>query len=145
MANIFLDIGHNAVVTATVPGSTTGSTTNAAGSSVDLVDVGGNYASAVQVVGTVTGTNPTLDTKIQYSTDGSSNWTDVTGATFTQVTTSTNAQIISFFAPARYVRGYVTVGGTTPVFPAGVAIFAQRHLAPANKGGFDLTAAAGNG
>lgn len=148
MANIFLDLQNNAIVTASIPGSTTGSTTNAAGVSVDLIDGIGSYVSAVQVVGVVTGTSPTLTGKVQESTDGTNNWTDVTSVSdgttvsFAQVTTSTNAQVVSFRPTKRYVRGYVTVGGTTPVFPTSITIIHQRRATPANNGGFNLTSAA---
>ena len=148
MANLFLDLQNNAIATASIPGTTTGSTTNAAGASVDLIDGIGNYCSAVQVVGTVTGSSPTLTGKIQESTDGTNNWTDVTavsdGSTvaFAQVTTSTNAQVVSFRPTKRYVRGYVTVGGTTPVFPTSITIIHQRRATPASNGGFSTTSAA---
>jgi hypothetical protein len=147
VANIFLDLQNNAIVTASIPGTTTGSTTNAAGASVDLIDGIGNYASAMQVVGTVTGTSPTLTGKVQESTDGTT-WTDVTSVadgttvSFTQVTTSTNAQVVSFRPTKRYVRGYVTVGGTSPVFPTSITIVHQRRATPANAGGFNQNSAA---
>lgn len=146
MASILLDLENQAVVTASVFGSTTGIAATGAGASVDLIDTIGNYATAVQVVGTVTGTSPTLDTKVQESTDGTT-WTDAVdqqGNTlaFTQVTTSTNVQAASWMPRKRYCRTTSTTGGTTPVFPTATLFIAQRRATPANKGGFDQTAAA---
>src|SRR5262245_36795255 len=67
---------------------------------------------AIQQVGTVTGTSPTLAGKIQESADGSTGWTDIPGAAFTTVTTSTNIQAIAFERTKRYLRYVATVGGS---------------------------------
>lgn len=78
-----------------------------------------------QLIGSVAGTNPTLDTKIQHSADGSS-WSD-TGLAFAQATDDqvaatgvvTPGPIISWRTQTGfpYVRGYSTIGGSaSPAF-----------------------------
>lgn len=128
MADIFLDLKNNAIIGGADIATVTTSGTNA---SVDFVSDVGNYASCLQYVGTVSGTGgPTLTTKIQESTDGTT-WTDITGATFTAVTTSNDRQLISFKTLKRYVRGYNTIAGTTsPSFVVGNTFFAQRRTVP---------------
>lgn len=118
---------------------------NAAGASVDLVDNVGNICSAVQVVGGLAGTGtPTLASKVQESTDGTNNWTDVTGGGFTAVTTTGNIQVIPFKPTKRYVRTTGTVAGTSPVAEATTIIYGARRHVPANDGGWDTTVAPGN-
>ncbi len=131
MASLFLDLASEAVVGGDLP---TARTANAAGSSVDFADVVGNMQSALLVTGAVSGTTPTLDVKIQHSSDGST-WADVTGATFTQVTTA-NRQLISFISTREFVRGYYTTGGTTPSFTTSLTFLGARRHNPANSGGF---------
>ena len=141
MANTFLDIGNNAVVNSTfIPAALT-TTTN--GATVDLIDSNANMASAVLMTGAVSGTQGTFDVKMQESTQTATTgtWTDITGATFTQFTTSgvvatSGTQIISFQRQKRYVRAYVTMAGTYTSALFGVTIFAQRATLPANEGGW---------
>ena len=80
---------------------------------------------AVQVIGPVTGTGPSLAGKIQESSDNST-WTDVTGATFTTVTASNNIQTIVFDRTKRYLRHARTVAGTSPTFALSVLIGEQK-------------------
>ena len=61
---------------------------------------GGPELKAILTVGTA---GTTMDVKFQYSADGSTGWTDITGAAFTTVTTATTEQI-HFVPPARYIR-----------------------------------------
>lgn len=127
--------------------ATTGITTDAsaAGASVDLASNVGNICTAIQVVGDRTGTaTPTLTSKVQESTDGSTNWTDVSGAGFTAVTTTSNIQMIGFKPTKRYVRTTGTVSGTNPVFTTFTIIYAAARHIPANDGGWDVTVAPGN-
>lgn len=90
------------------------------------VDVRGYKGGLVveQLVGAVSGTSPTLDGKLQESADGSTGWTDISGATFTQVTASDSFQKIG--VDVRQTRGYVryvgTIAGTTPSFTMGVVL-----------------------
>jgi len=57
------------------------------------------------------GTFPTLDGKIQESTDNST-WSDVTGGGFTQITTANQCQTIAFTRTKRWLRVNVTIGGS---------------------------------
>lgn len=80
------------------------------------------------VGGTVAGTNPTLDLKLQVSADGVS-YTDTGGLTMAQITTSNATATGSLTAPALYtfntptgfpwVRVVKTIGGSAgPTFPS---------------------------
>lgn len=89
---------------------------DANGSAIDVSEYDDNVA---VLLNASAGTgNMTLDVKLQQSANGSTGWTDISGAAFSQVTTSASSQMISF-NPAytsKYVRAVVDVGGTTPVF-----------------------------
>ena len=82
-----------------------------------------------QLVGTVSGTSPTLDGKLQSSPDNST-WTDITGATFTQVTAGDSYQSIGvdLRKTGGYVRYVGTIAGTTPSFTMGVTLIAEKAL-----------------
>lgn len=104
-------------------------TSTVTGSAVDLQQYIGKVA-FIQQVGTVSGTTPTLDGKIQDSADGSTGWADVSGATFsTQVTASNNQQVIAVDVRStkRYVRYVGTIGGTTPSFAVGVIAVGEKQ------------------
>jgi hypothetical protein len=67
-----------------------------------------------------TGTNPTLDVKLQHSDDDST-YADVTGGAFTQVTdgagtAGVQVKRINVSDLKRYVRVIGTIAGTTPSF-----------------------------
>lgn len=70
---------------------------------------------AIQIIGAVGGTTPSLTGNIQESTEGTS-WTDVTGATFTSVISSNNVQTLTGTRTKRYLRHARTVTGTSPSF-----------------------------
>jgi hypothetical protein len=82
-----------------------------------------------QNVGAVTGTTPTLDGKIQDSTDGSTGWADVSGYTFTQVTASDSQQSLNVDTRGvkQYIRYVGTIGGTTPSFTMGITAIGQKQ------------------
>ena len=146
MANFRGDISQE-LIAASLWATSTGVTTDAAasGASVDIGGDVGNILTAVQVVGGLAGTGtPTLTSKVQESTDGSNNWTDVTGGGFTAVTTSQNVQAIGFKPTKRYVRTTGTVAGTNPVAEATTLIYAARITIPSTYSGFDQTAAPAN-
>lgn len=65
-----------------------------------------------------TGTTPTLDVKIQSSDTLGGTYGDITGATFTQVTTTASQQklVISKDEARRFLRVVYTVAGSTPSF-----------------------------
>ena len=96
-----------------------------AGTALDL-GAGDGGCFAVLAVGAVTGTDPTLDVKIQESTASAGTYTDISGATFTQVIAATKGEVISFRRSKRYVRAYATLGGTTPTFLASVTLHQQK-------------------
>lgn len=133
MANIFLDQSSAVVGQSIIPAALT-TTTN--GSTVDLIDGIGNMASAILSVGAVSGTQGTCDVKIQESTATNTGFTDITGATFTQFTTSNQVQIISFKPVKRYVRAYATFAGTFTSMLTGVNIFADRRFNPTGYPGW---------
>ena len=145
-AAILGDLESGTVVLPSVFGNTTGIVATGAGTTVDLLPALGNYANAVMVVGTVTGTSPTLNVKIQESTDGTT-WTDAVDASgntaaFAQVTTSSNVQVVGWQPRTRYCRSTATTGGTSPVFPTTGTFLAQRRSAPVNTGGFSQASSA---
>lgn len=123
----------SAVITSgqTAKALTTQGTANATvtGGAVDIREYIGNLL-IVQQVGTVGGSSPTLDGKIQDSPDGSTGWADVTGATFTQVTASTNIQVISVPTRAckRYIRYVGTKTGTSLDFDYSVTAIGQPNV-----------------
>ena len=75
------------------------------------------------------GTTPTLDVKIQDSTDNSS-FTDVVGKTFAQVTTIASLQSLGIDTRAvrRYIRAVLTIAGTSPTFGLAVAVAGQKQI-----------------
>ena len=94
------------------------------------IDISGYKGGLVvqQLVGTVSGTTPTLDGKLQSSPDNST-WTDISGATFTQVTASDSFQKIGVRvgAAAKYLRYVGTIAGTTPSFTMGVVLLGSKE------------------
>ena len=71
-------------------------------------------------IGAVSGTSPTIDAKLQESTDNST-FTDLSGnnVSITQITTANHTVTLEVRAgqlTKRYVRVAVTIGGTTPSF-----------------------------
>lgn len=123
MSTKLQDLPHQAILGGGLtPRTVTGSVN---GSAADLI-AGDGRCFAIQQVGTVTGTSPTLAGKLQESADGSTNWTDIAGATFTTVTTTDNVQAIAFDRTLRYVRYVGTVTGTSPSFPTAVIVSEQK-------------------
>jgi hypothetical protein len=117
------DLPHNTALGQGLTPRTLSNSVNAA--AIDLI-TGDCRCFAVQMVGTVGGTTPSLAGKIQESADGSTGWADISGATFAAVTASDNLQSISFDRTQRYVRYVGTVAGTTPTIPAAVLIGQQK-------------------
>ena len=89
------------------------SSTNSSGFNVGE---GAELRVQLEVAGTVSGTSPTLDVKLQDSADGSS-WAD-TGVAFTQVTATGSRQQREFRTKQGrpHVRLAATAGGTSPSF-----------------------------
>lgn len=122
MSTFLHDLANNAILGAGVTPRTI--TANINGGSGDFI-TGEGRCCAIQQVGTMTGTSPTLAGKIQESTDQST-WTDVSGATFTSVSANDNIQAITFDRTKRYLRYVGTVGGTSPNIPMAVIITEQK-------------------
>jgi hypothetical protein len=73
-------------------------------------------------IGAVSGTTPTLDLKIQESSDNST-WNDLTGGAFPQKTAAGFSEL-AIRGFRRYIRAVHDVGGTSPSFTATVlAVF----------------------
>lgn len=122
MSTYARDLANNLVTGVGVtPRTITG---NLNGSPGDML-AGDGRCNAIQVVGTLGGTSPTLTGKIQESADGGS-WTDIAGATFAVVSASDNWQVINFDRALRYVRYVGTVAGTSPQVPLCVMITEQK-------------------
>jgi hypothetical protein len=115
------DIPNNALLgIGASPRAATGTVT---GSAIDCI-TGDGRCTAIQLVGSVGGTSPTLAGKIQESANGSSGWADV--ATFTTVNASDNSQMVSFDRTQRYLRYVGTITGTTPTIPFTAVILEQK-------------------
>ena len=122
MSTKLADVQNNALLGASVYPATVNDTNN--GLAVDLIDADGSCV-AVQTVGAVGGTTPSITGKVQESADNST-WTDVAGAAFAAVTAANNVQAITFERTKRYLRHARTVSGTTPTFPLAVLIGEQK-------------------
>jgi hypothetical protein len=98
-------------------------TSTVTGTGVDTLGYEGQMG-AVQHVGVVSGTTPTLNGKLQSSDTSGGTYTDVPGATFTEVTATDNLQKISFDrrAAKRWIRYVGTIAGTSPSFTVGVTL-----------------------
>lgn len=107
-------------------------TTTFTGTGVDVRDFIGKGAVVLQADG-VSGASPTLNGKLMDSPDNSTDWQDVTGATFAQVTVAggeLNAKIgVDFNAVRRYLRFVGTIGGTsTPTFDFAVSLLGRKQI-----------------
>lgn len=77
------------------------------------------------------GTTPTMDVKIQESsdsTDGSDGtWADVSGLTFTQVIDAASLQSIAIDTRAvkKWIRTVKTITGDSPIFDGAVTVVGQ--------------------
>lgn len=103
-------------------------TATTTGSAVDTK--GYNSAAVILEVGTVSGTTPTLDVKLQECATSGGTYTDVPGAVFTQVIATGSSQILRIedlgVTRKRYLKAVGTIAGTTPSFAFGVEILCGR-------------------
>lgn len=104
------------------------------GAEIDLaqyIHVGGREMKAIaSIIPTGADTDETCDYKLQESaTTASSDFADITGATFTQVAQGATAALeeIHFQASERYIRGVATLAGTTPGFAVAAAVLAVKR------------------
>jgi len=103
-------------------------TASANGTGFDLEGSNGAEGEAIMILASdaaSAGTSPTLDVKLQESSDNST-YTDISGATFTQVTDAAQALekiSINTNDVERYLRAVGTIGGTSsPAFTYSVAL-----------------------
>lgn len=116
------DIPNNAILGAGLTPRT--ATTTVTGNAGDFIN-GDGRCTAIQQVGTVSGSSPSLAGKIQESSDQAA-WSDISGATFTAVSATDNVQAISFDRTKRYLRYVGTITGSSPSFPLAVVITEQK-------------------
>lgn len=129
----FGDIKNNAIAYQLLkPQAITTTTTS---TYVDMGEGGGGQFGTTMILqkGAVTGTNPTLDVKLTECSTTNGTYTDITGATFAQQTTSGvdgDANLITtiFNRKYRYVKAVATTGGTTPSFTYGLTIIEQKRV-----------------
>jgi len=102
-------------------------TTTFNGTAFDATDYEGD-AKIIQAVGVVSGTTPTLDGKVQSSATSGGTYADIAGATFTQVTATSNVQAINVRVSeaSAFLRYVGTIGGTTPSFTMGVLFVGKK-------------------
>ena len=115
-------------VSATKPSSAV--VTNVTGAAVDMAAYANNNAFAIQVVGTVAGTEIVFLGKIQEATTATGTYADIAGATFTTITSTTGVpevQLLSFQRTARFVRYVGTITGTTSSVALDVLIGGQKN------------------
>lgn len=102
-------------------------TANANGTGIDVR--GFDRGTFLVSVGTLTGTAPTVDVKLQDSADNSA-FADVAGATFAQITGANSPGVFVGEADLtklrRYVRLVFTTGGTSPGAPVSATAILHR-------------------
>jgi hypothetical protein len=85
---------------------------------------GHTHALVIATWGTVTGTSPTLDVKLQSSTTVGGTYADITGAALTQITatpnptTSVQLGVVELNKHDEFIRAVGTIAGTSPSFGA---------------------------
>ena len=104
-------------------------TASANGTGFDLEGSNGAEGEAIIILASdaaSAGASPTLDVKLQESDAEGSGYTDISGATFTQVTDAAQALekiTINTNDVKRYLRAVGTIGGTSsPAFTYSVAL-----------------------
>lgn len=98
------------------------------GTGVDVTSFVGQVA-VVLTSAAGTGTTPTLDVKLQQSDTLSGTYTDISGATFSQVVAAASVQKISLNVDSvkPFIRIVDTVGGTTPSFTRCVSLLGLKQ------------------
>ena len=101
-----------------VAGKATGAVTSTATSSaIDLLEYDGDVLLVLDCAAG-TGTSPTLDVKITNSDASSGTYTDLSGATFTQVVDAASMQtlVINKDSAERFIKIVQTITGSSPSF-----------------------------
>lgn len=95
---------------------------------------GGQFGTTMEVQrGAVTGTSPTLDVKLTECDTTNGTYSDMSGATFAQLTTSgADGDALGiktvFTRSKRYVKAVATTGGTNPSFTVSLTIKEQKRV-----------------
>tara|TARA_R100001460_G_scaffold24631_1_gene49462 strand:- start:40 stop:423 length:384 start_codon:yes stop_codon:yes gene_type:complete len=95
----------------------------ATSSAIDLKDFDGDVLLVLNCAAG-TGSSPTLDVKVQDSDETGGTYGDLSGAAFTQVTTSASLQTLEVNKDEckRFIKLVQTVGGSSPVFLYGISL-----------------------
>ena len=95
----------------------------ATSSAIDLKDFDGDVLLVLNSAAG-TGSSPTLDIKVQDSDETGGTYGDLSGAAFTQVTTSASLQTLEVNKDEckRFIKLVQTVGGSSPVFVYGISL-----------------------
>ena len=98
-------------------------TATATSSAIDLKEFDGDVLLVLNCAAG-TGSSPTLDIKVQDSDETGGTYGDLSGATFTQVTTSASVQTLEVNKDEckRFIKIVQTVGGSSPVFVYGISL-----------------------
>jgi len=94
--------------------ATSASSATVTGTGKDISQYEQDGTAQVLLGSTAGGAGATLDVKLQTSADNSTNWTDITGAVFTQVGNAASVQEIGLKLRScqKYVRAVGTIAGT---------------------------------
>ena len=92
-------------------------TSTATSSSIDLLEYDGDVMLILDSAAGG-GSSPTLDIKLTESDATSGTYTDLSGATFTQVTGSASMQTLAInkASSKRFIKIVQTIGGSSPTF-----------------------------
>ena len=92
-------------------------TSTATSAAIDLLEYDGDILLILDSAAG-TGSSPTLDIKLTECATSGGSYTDLSGATFTQVTGSASLQtlVINKDSAERYIKIVQTIGGSTPSF-----------------------------
>ena len=107
-------------------------TSTETGTGIDLSAYEGMAVAILNSSAKTAGTNPTLDVKLQSDPAVGGSYADITGATFSQVTTTAVFEAVIFNVSDcdGFVRAVGTIGGTsTPTFDFGVTFFGVKKAA----------------
>ena len=98
-------------------------TATATSSAIDLKEFDGDVLLVLNCAAG-TGSSPTLDIKVQDSDETGGTYGDLSGATFTQVTTSASVQTLEVNKDEckRFIKIVQKVGGSSPVFVYGISL-----------------------
>ena len=110
-----------------LPPQAISSATNTDGTALDCRDCGPEVVSHIEV-GANPGNDTTIDVKLQESNDNST-FTDITGATHTQITgdsTNQHETIVAYNRTMRYVRQRWVTTGTSPTPICGGTLQARK-------------------